>query len=105
MKKIFGSLLIASYLAGCASPDVVDERQIGDKNLTCSELQEAYQEADKFEREAKREQGVTGKNVGAALFFWPALLVTYNNVEEAVEAAKDRKDYLTRLGDKKGCDL
>lgn len=105
MKKIMGSLLVASYVAGCASPEVVDERQIGDKNMSCTELQEAYEEADKFEREAKREQGVTGKNVGAALFFWPALLVTYNNVGDAVDAAKDRKDYLTRLADKKGCDF
>ena len=52
-----------------------------------------------------KEKGVTGTNVAAAIFFWPAMFVTYGNANDAIDAAKDRKDYLIRLADKKGCNL
>ena len=48
---------------------------------------------------------MTGTNVAAGLLFWPALLVTYSNVGEAIDAAKDRKERLVRLADKKNCDI
>lgn len=105
MKKVLVILCMFSMVTACANPDVVDERKIGDANLTCSEIKNEIEEADKFEAEAREEKGVTGKNVAAALLFWPALLVSYSNVEEAIDAARDRKEHLLKLADKKSCKM
>ena len=105
MKKIIPAILAATIVSACANPEEVDTRKIGDKKMSCKQISDEFYEADRFEREAKSERGVTGKNVAAGLLFWPALLVTYSNVGDAVEAAKERKRYLTRLADDKNCDL
>lgn len=92
-----------TLLGACANPEVVSKRQTGDTALTCDEIKKEIAETENFEEEARREKGVTGTNVAAGLLFWPALLVTYNNVGEAVDAAKDRREYLFELGNEKGC--
>ncbi len=91
-------------LAGCATPHVVNVRQAGDKKLSCEELEEQIEDANRFERKARGEKGVTGTNVAAAVFFWPGLLATYSNAEDAIDAAQERRHYLMRIHEKKGCD-
>ncbi len=99
------SLVGISMLAGCATPDVMDVRKIGDKDLSCSQIAAEIAEANRFEAEARKEGGMTGTNVAAGVFFWPALLVTANNVSEAKDAARDRKDHLIRIAEKKNCKI
>ena len=101
--KILLSFSGLSLLMACATPEVVSERQPGDAALSCSELAEQVRQAEEFAADARGEKGVTGTNVAAGLLFWPALLVTYSNAEEAIDAANDRKDYLYELADAKGC--
>ncbi len=101
-------LLLAPFvfvltMAGCASPEVVRTRQVADTRLTCDELADSIEEAEGFEREARKERGVTGTNVAAAVLFWPALIGTYANTQEAIAAAEDRQDHLSELREKKGC--
>ena len=103
MKIIVTSIALLTLLAACATPEVVSERQVGDSSLTCSQISAKIQEAEEFKNDARDEKGVTGTNVAAGLLFWPALLVTYSNAEEAIEAANDREDYLLELADSKGC--
>jgi hypothetical protein len=62
-------------------------------------------EAERFDREARKERTVTGTNVAAAIFFWPALLGTYSNSEQAINAARERKENMFKLGSSKGCKL
>lgn len=93
----------AAVLSGCATPEVVDARQVGDAGLSCSQIQAELAEAQRFEEEARKEKGVTGTNVAAAVFFWPAMLVTHSNASEAIDAAKERKANLLLLAEKKGC--
>lgn len=90
-------------LAGCATPTVVQTRQLGDESLSCADLRRAYDEADRFERDARSERGVTGKNVAAVLLFWPAMVGTYMNTDDAMRAARDRKDHLTGVSRQKRC--
>jgi hypothetical protein len=90
-------------LAGCATPTVVQTKQPGDDSLSCADLRRAYDEADRFERDARSERGVTGKNVAAALFFWPAMVGTYMNTDDAIRAARERKDHLTDVSRRKRC--
>lgn len=93
----------AILLAGCATPTVVEVSRPQDSRLSCQELENEIAEAERFRRDAEKEKGVTGTNVAAALFFWPAMLGTYKNVGDAVDAANDRKRHLTDIYNDKGC--
>lgn len=102
MKGVF-ALGLAGLLSACATPTVVQTKQSQDSAMSCPQLQAAYAEAQDFEAKARKERGATATNVAAAVFFWPALLGTYKNVEEAIEAAKDRQKHLEKIGAEKGC--
>ena len=39
----------------------------------------------------------------AAILFWPAMLGTYKNTEDAIEAAKDRQRHLEKIAASKKC--
>jgi hypothetical protein len=90
-------------LGACANPDIVTKRQRGDSAMPCAELNAAIDEAEKLKKEASQEKGITGTNVAAGLLFWPALLISYNNIGQAVDAANDRISHLLEIGDKKHC--
>ena len=94
---------VAATVTACASPEVVDTKQMGDNKLSCMQLVAEIQEATEFERKAQKEKGVTGTNVAAAVIFWPAIIDTYHNANEAIDAAKERKEYLVELSTEKGC--
>ena len=99
-------LLITLFsITACANPEVAEKRQAGDTKLSCKQIEREIRGADDLEKAARDEKGVTGTNVAAALFFWPAMLVTYDNANDAIEAAKDRKKYLYDLAEDKGCDI
>jgi hypothetical protein len=73
--------------------------------MDCKQLQAAYADAQEFEAKARKDRGVTGTNVAAAVLFWPALLGTYANTEEAINASKDRQKALEKLAAEKNCKL
>lgn len=101
-----GAVLAFGFLvSACATPDVVSIQKIGDEDLSCGQIKEQFSEAQNFEKEAREEKGATGTNVAAAIFFWPALFATYSNIEEAVEAARDRQEHLKKIAAKKGCSI
>ncbi len=95
----------AALLGACATPTVVETRKSGDTILTCEQIRFELAEAERFEREARAERKVTGTNVAAAVFFWPALVATYANSDQAINAARERKAHLFRLADARGCGL
>lgn len=100
---VAGAVLALGLVSACATPDVVSIHKSGDEGLSCPQLKEQFAEAQDFERRARKEKGVTGTNVAAALFFWPALFATYSNVDEAVDAARDRQEQLRAIAARKGC--
>jgi hypothetical protein len=93
----------ALFLAACASPEVVQEKQARDETLNCPQLLAAVEEAKEFERKGRGERKATGTNVAAAIFFWPGLIATYSNTEDAINAAKERQNYLMKLYGEKKC--
>lgn len=93
----------STFLAACASPAVIDARKVSDKGMSCEKIVQELDEADRFEKDARKERTVTGTNILAAVFFWPALIVTYSNTEDAINGAKERKAYLLKLSDKQNC--
>ncbi len=102
-KKV--QVLFALALAGCASPTVVQTVKPGDTGLTCAQLQNEYSDAERFRLEAEKEKTVTGGNVARALLFWPAILGTAANANEAISAANARKVHLANQMSQKGCGI
>ena len=100
---IVTSILTVALLVGCATPTVVQTRKASDGDLSCAQLKDQITEAEDFEAKARKERGVTGTNVAAAVLFWPALLGTYKNTEEAIDAAKERQKNLYAIAKGKSC--
>ena len=73
--------------------------------MSCDQLKVAYSEAQDFENKARKERGVTGTNVAAAIFFWPAMIGTYANSGEAMDAARDRQKHLEKIATEKNCKI
>jgi hypothetical protein len=95
---------LVTALVGCASPTVVQSVKPGDAGLSCAQLQNEFVDADKFKKDAEGEKGVTGGNV-ARVLFWPAIVGTYMNANEAIAAADNRKVHLANLMSQKNCSI
>lgn len=91
-------------LGGCASPTVVQSVKPGDAGLSCAQLQNEYADADKLKKQAADEKGVTGGNV-ARLLFWPSIIGTYMNANEAIAAADNRMVNLSNLMARGNCQV
>ena len=103
LMTVLAATVATAFLGGCASPTVVESKQSNDRMMSCDALKTAYGEAKDFESKARKERGVTGTNVAAAIFFWPAMLGTYKNTEDAIEAAKERQRHLESIATEKKC--
>lgn len=105
MNILSKSLIVLATVSvcGCATPHVVEKTKVTDMKLSCPQIKSQIAEADVFEKKARDERKVNGKNVAAAVIFWPALLGTYSNTGKAIDAARDRKEYLRGLYAKRGC--
>ena len=102
MKFSSVSALSLILLAGCATPTVVQTVKPGDSGLSCAQLQNEFADAEKFRKDADAEKGVTGGNV-ARLLFWPAIVGTTMNANEAIAAADNRKVHLANLMNQSKC--
>ena len=60
------------------------------------------EKVEKFREEAEAEKGVTWGNTGR-LVFPIAIWATYENAEQAIDAANQRELYLTGIMSKKNC--
>ena len=104
MKKNIFPLIVIALLTACASPTVVQTVKPGDVGLTCAQLQNEFSDAERFKKEADAEKGVTGGNV-ARLLFWPAIIGTTMNANEAIAAAENRKVHLTNVMMQNKCEI
>ena len=91
-------------LAACATPKVVNVIGPNDNKLTCAELSKEISLANKYADDAQEAKKMSSPhNIGAILFFLPGAGITMKNVEEAVNAAKERTLHLNKIKEKKGC--
>lgn len=97
------ALLFTTLLCACASPTVVQSVKPGDNGLSCAQLQNEFADAERFRLEADKEKSMTGGNVVRALLFWPAILGTAANANEAIAAADSRKVHLANQMNSKKC--
>ena len=105
MKNLLTILILSLVLINsCAKPTVVNVVMPGDKKLNCEELKDGFLETRRFKQEAESIKEVnTGGNVTRGMFFWPALLKTLQNADEAIKAANDRGYHLVGIMKNKNC--
>lgn len=104
MKNVYLPLVLVALLSACASPTVIQTIKPGDAGLSCAQLQNEYSDAERYKKEAEGEKGVTGGNT-ARLLFWPAIVGTYMNANEAIAAAENRKVHLTNMMLQQKCEI
>lgn len=103
LQRSFFTVAALFILAGCATPHVVQSVKTSDSSLSCSQINTEMAESDRFRSDAQKEKGMTGTNVAAVIFFWPAMIGTYANANEAIAAADTRKLNLMGLYNQKKC--
>ena len=106
MKKLLSVIIFSSsliLLGSCATPTVVTVVMPGDEGLSCSQLKNEVAETQRFKREAEAVKGGTGGNITRGLLFWPAIIGSYQNANEAIAAANNRKVHLFNIMRKKDC--
>mgnify|MGYP001387280620 CR=1 FL=1 len=104
MKKFLGVLVLSLILlSSCAKPTVVNVVLPNDNKLNCEKLENAVSDAQEFRKKAIQVTGNTPQNQARALLFWPALMVSYINVHEAIVAANERSVHLINIMLDKDC--
>lgn len=103
--KFVSVALAAALLAACASPTVTQVVKPGDGGLNCGQMQNEFSDAQKLKKEADSEKAVTGGNVVRAIFFWPAIIGTAMNANEAISAADNRSIHLASLMRENKCEV
>ena len=101
MKKLVFIGCAVAFLSGCVSNQAVRTVEAADYSLNCEQLQ--FKLADlgaKFE-DAKDDSGLTGKNVGLGLLFWPGIIVNESRSNKNQDSLDDRIVHLTNLYSKK----
>ena len=90
-------LVLLIFLTGCVSNKAIQTVQAGDYAKSCEALQyELAQMGAEFE-DAKDDSGVTGKNVGLAVVFWPGIIVNEVRANKNQDSISDRVNHLTNL--------
>ena len=104
LQKILSFTFLALFLNACATPHVVNVRGPNDDGMSCSQLNSEIAIASNYKRDAKKEKSLgTATNVGALLFWLPGMVATQMNANDAIRAADDRINHLSRLKSKKNC--
>ncbi len=103
VKKVSLVIFVGGLAAACAHPPVVNVVKPADRDLTCAQIINEIDDLEQGIIAAKKEKGWTGGNIARGLLFWPAILGTHNNVNEAVAAAESRIVHLEHIKVEKEC--
>lgn len=106
MQKTIKTLSILAlslvFVSGCTHKKV-SVTEFDDKNKTCSQLERDIAAMEGLEQNIDDKTGMSGRNVGMALLFWPGIIVNEMNAGDARDRASDRKQHLLGLYDEKNC--
>jgi hypothetical protein len=96
-------ITILFFITSCATPHVVKIVMPGDEGLSCSQLKNEISRLEQFVKDADKEKGVTWGNAGRLIVFPIGIWATYENANQAIDAANQREVYLTGIKQRKGC--
>jgi|GEM_PF-1476154 hypothetical protein len=89
-------------VSSCSHQQIIPNKRT-DHALTCTDISVEMGEVEKVLSEINENTGVSGRNVGMALFFWPGVLVNQMNAGDARKMASERMSVLANLKEKKNC--
>jgi len=103
MRKVFLTILLCGSVAACSgdkSPKVAAVMQKNDKYMNCSEVKLEMNEAEFYDKTARKNEGFHAKYLLMPLGY----VSTYMNAEDARQASKERVEYLQSIYDILECD-
>ena len=104
MRTLYPVLLTTAILVpGCAVAPTYQTVKQGDLDLTCSQLQAEYTDAERLLYEAERQLGTSSGEIALSGFFFPAFLGTHSIAIQAISEAEARKARLAQLMNQKSC--
>ena len=95
--KFSVSCLFLSLVAGCVGNRAVQTVQADDYTKSCESLQYELKQLGATFDSAKDDSGVTPKNVGLALVFWPGIIVNEVRSNKNQDSISDRMKHLGAL--------
>lgn len=101
--KMTAIIAVTMTMSACVSTQTVSEKQVNDADLTCDSIATRVGEVRAARNYAKANKGVSGANVAAALFFWPALLVNNSNTTSMIKSMEAREAVLVGYYEQKQC--
>ena len=90
-------------MTACVSTQTVPETQANDSTLTCDSIATRLGEVRSARNYAKANRGVSGANVAAALFFWPALISNNTKTTSMIKSMDSRESVLVGYYDSNNC--
>jgi hypothetical protein len=85
------------FLAACSSSPKTQVVQMGDNQLSRTQIQAELTKLNQAEQQIQSKKGLTGTNVAAFLFWWPGLAYTYYDANEAMKLIENRRSHLTAI--------
>jgi hypothetical protein len=102
--KIYTCLASALLLAiGSCTHKKVDVHRMNDHEMSCGEIVLEMTETKELLKDIDSKTGMSGRNVGMGLLFWPGVVVNQMNASDATKLATDRMNVLVSLYKNKGC--
>jgi hypothetical protein len=99
--RLIQVLLVTLMLSSCVSNQAVQTVQVGDFERSCSALKSELASLGANFENAKDDSGVTGKNVGLALVFWPGIIVNEVRANKNQDSIDGRVNHLTQIYNEK----
>ncbi len=96
INRVFGAFL-ALLLSGCVSNQAVRTVQVGDEEKSCAVLRAELSQLGATFEDVKDDSGVTGKNVGLALVFWPGIIVNEVRSNKNQDSIDSRINHLSTI--------
>lgn len=90
-------LIAVLALTGCVSNKAVQTVQAGDEDKSCPALKSELSQLGVTFEDVKDDSGITGKNVGLALVFWPGIIVNEVRANKNQDSIDARISHLSTI--------
>ena len=97
VRNLMQALGLSLLVTGCVSNKAIQTVQPGDDAKSCGQLQNELASLGVEFEEAKDDSGVTGKNVGMAILFWPGIIVNEVRASKNQDSIDARVTHLSRI--------
>lgn len=104
MKKIkLASVFFLAMSAYGCSHNKIATAKTTDAQMSCVQIEREISQVENIKKDIDGKRGLSGRNVGMALLFWPGIIVNEMNGSEAAKLANERLSNLNDLYIRRGC--